>query len=305
MCGVEQQVAICEGTRRGEIVWVARNRYCWELFKETRGSLNREHWQVTLQRYLLQEWCTILWLNSVIYQIEADYCMSSQWCLVFCESHYISLDNIFFWGGKRRLTSRDARFKYMHLKIRGYAYKSYRYVGVYIQKEPLPMAARSKAWVLAARFLGLRVRIPPRAWMSVVFCVLSGRGPYDGLITRPEDFYRVWRIWVWSWSLDNEETLAHWGVLSQSKEMYTRAPGRKHDLRMETCSLYVLTVLVEKSLLMCLRSLSGKYPSILNISRAAEQISCFFPKSSVKVSVSIVRGIPRHSSNSRTVSRRF
>jgi len=46
----------------------------------------------------------------------------------------------------------------------------------------------------AARLL--RVRIPPGAWMSVSFtcCVLSGRGPFDGMIPRPEEFYRVWCV---------------------------------------------------------------------------------------------------------------
>ena len=44
-----------------------------------------------------------------------------------------------------------------------------------------------------ARFLGLRVRIPPRAWMSVSseWCVLPGRGICVGLTTRPEKSYRV------------------------------------------------------------------------------------------------------------------
>jgi hypothetical protein len=43
------------------------------------------------------------------------------------------------------------------------------------------------------RLLGLRVRIPPEAWMSVCCecCVLSGRGLCFGLITRPEESYRV------------------------------------------------------------------------------------------------------------------
>jgi hypothetical protein len=53
----------------------------------------------------------------------------------------------------------------------------------------------------AARLLGLCVRIPPGAWMfvSCVCCVLSGRGLWIGLITRPEESYRVWFIqWVWS-----------------------------------------------------------------------------------------------------------
>jgi hypothetical protein len=49
---------------------------------------------------------------------------------------------------------------------------------------------------MAARLLGLWVRIPPRAWMSVSCecCVLSGRGLFDGLVTRPEESYRVWCV---------------------------------------------------------------------------------------------------------------
>ena len=44
--------------------------------------------------------------------------------------------------------------------------------------------------------LGLRVRIPPRTWISVSCecCALSGRGFYDGLITLPEESYRLWRV---------------------------------------------------------------------------------------------------------------
>jgi hypothetical protein len=33
-------------------------------------------------------------------------------------------------------------------------------------------------------------------------CVLSGRGLCDGLITGPEESYRLWCVWVWSWSLE-------------------------------------------------------------------------------------------------------
>jgi hypothetical protein len=62
---------------------------------------------------------------------------------------------------------------------------------------PIPVAARSKAWVCAVRLLGLWVRIPPGAWMSVSCecCVLSGRGLCDGPVTRLEESYRVvWRV---------------------------------------------------------------------------------------------------------------
>jgi hypothetical protein len=44
--------------------------------------------------------------------------------------------------------------------------------------------------------LGLWVRIPPGAWMSVCCecCVLSGRGLCDELVLRPEESYRVWCV---------------------------------------------------------------------------------------------------------------
>ena len=50
----------------------------------------------------------------------------------------------------------------------------------------------------AVRLLRSWVRILPGAWMSVCFecCVLSGRGLCDGLITRPEESYRLWRVVV-------------------------------------------------------------------------------------------------------------
>jgi len=44
---------------------------------------------------------------------------------------------------------------------------------------------------------------------SCEVCVLSDRSLCDGLITRPEESYRVWCVSVWSWSLDKEEVLAH------------------------------------------------------------------------------------------------
>ena len=61
------------------------------------------------------------------------------------------------------------------------------------------------------RLLGLRGSIPSGStdacllWMLV----LSGGGLCVRLITRPEESYRVWCVWVWSWSLDNDEALAH------------------------------------------------------------------------------------------------
>jgi len=50
----------------------------------------------------------------------------------------------------------------------------------------------------AARLLRSWVRIQPGAWMfvSCECCVLSGRGLFAGMITRPEESYRLWRVVV-------------------------------------------------------------------------------------------------------------
>jgi hypothetical protein len=39
------------------------------------------------------------------------------------------------------------------------------------------------------------VRIPPGAWIFIG-CVLLGRGLCDELITRPEEYYRLWGVVV-------------------------------------------------------------------------------------------------------------
>ena len=57
----------------------------------------------------------------------------------------------------------------------------------------------------ASSLLGLWFRIPPGTWISVSFecCLLSGRGFCVGLATGPEEPYRVWCVWMWSWILKN------------------------------------------------------------------------------------------------------
>ena len=46
----------------------------------------------------------------------------------------------------------------------------------------------------AARLLRLWVRIPPGAFVCCECCVLSGKGLYVELITRPEESHRLWCI---------------------------------------------------------------------------------------------------------------
>jgi len=73
---------------------------------------------------------------------------------------------------------------------------------------PVPVAARSKA----ARLLRLWVWIPPGAW-TFVCCecfVLSGKGLCDGLITRPEESYRLWCVVVCD--LENSRMRRPWST---------------------------------------------------------------------------------------------
>jgi hypothetical protein len=83
---------------------------------------------------------------------------------------------------------------------------------MHILKEPgpIPVAVRSKAWVCDSWLAGILVSNSAGAWTSASCerCVLSGRGLCVGLITCQGESYRVWCVWVWSWSLDNEEALA-------------------------------------------------------------------------------------------------
>jgi len=59
-----------------------------------------------------------------------------------------------------------------------------------------PRSLRRRSAV--ARLLRLWVRIPLGAWVFVCCecCVLSARGLCDGLITRPEESYRLWCVVV-------------------------------------------------------------------------------------------------------------
>jgi hypothetical protein len=66
--------------------------------------------------------------------------------------------------------------------------------------------------------LGLRVRFPPGAWMSLCCecCVLSSRGLCDGPISRSEESYRLWCVNVCDLETSKNETaLTHVGLLCQ------------------------------------------------------------------------------------------
>jgi len=82
----------------------------------------------------------------------------------------------------------------------------------------IQVAARSKAWVCGSSIAGVARSNPARS-MEVCreCCVLSGGGFCEGLITRPEESFRMWCVYLWLWSLDYEEALAHWGLSRHEK----------------------------------------------------------------------------------------
>jgi hypothetical protein len=84
---------------------------------------------------------------------------------------------------------------------------------------PIPVAARSKAWVCGRTLAGIAC-LNPAGGMDVCFecCVLSGRGLCDGPITLPEESYKLWCVVLCSWSPDHEEAMAHQGMSSHERE---------------------------------------------------------------------------------------
>ena len=63
---------------------------------------------------------------------------------------------------------------------------------------PVPVAARSKAWVYGRSPAAIVGSNPTQGLgcLCVECCVLSGRGLCDGLIIRSEESYRLWRVVV-------------------------------------------------------------------------------------------------------------
>jgi hypothetical protein len=64
-----------------------------------------------------------------------------------------------------------------------------KYCLCYMDFSPVPVAARSMAWVCDRSLARIAVRI--QKGHGCECCVMSGRGPCVGLISHPEDSYRV------------------------------------------------------------------------------------------------------------------
>jgi len=71
-------------------------------------------------------------------------------------------------------------------------------LNVAVYSIPTPVAARSKTWVYGHSLAGIAGLNPAGTWMYVSSdcCILSGRCLCDGPITRSEESYRTWCVWV-------------------------------------------------------------------------------------------------------------
>jgi hypothetical protein len=107
---------------------------------------------------------------------------------------------------------------------------------IYYCRSQRPRGLRCRFAV--ARLLRSRVRIPPGAWKFVCCecCVLSGRGLCDGLITQPEESYRLWCVVVCD--LETLWMRRPWpaGGCSAKNKQTNKQTNRKKDAGMVSCN---------------------------------------------------------------------
>ena len=112
---------------------------------------------------------------------------------------------------------------------------------------PFPVAARSKAWVFGHPIAGIAGSNPTGGTAVRCECdVLSGRGLCVGPITRPEESYRLWCVWVWSSSLNNTEALAQWGGWGVMREGRIFSPCKLVVLCLLVCSTVAFNAILFK-----------------------------------------------------------
>jgi hypothetical protein len=79
---------------------------------------------------------------------------------------------------------------------------------------PVPVAARSKAWVCGCSLVGIAGSNPAVTDICCECCVLSGRDLCVGLIIRPEESYRLWCVVVCDREASTLRKPVHWGLSS-------------------------------------------------------------------------------------------
>jgi len=76
--------------------------------------------------------------------------------------------------------------------------------------------------------------------------VLSGRGLCDGLITRPEDSYRLWRVVVCDQETSNEEAKAFYGAVGNTTKRVVTP--RKQTNKQTICYVFGCVTILRNQL---------------------------------------------------------
>jgi len=76
--------------------------------------------------------------------------------------------------------------------------------------------------------------------LYVVSVVLSGRGLCDGLITCPEESYRIWRVVVCDQETSNSRRLKHPTWLWKIQTQWVVAPGKRTTANKYTTQIEVI-----------------------------------------------------------------
>ena len=92
-------------------------------------------------------------------------------------------------------------------------------------ESPVPVAARSKAYDYGRSPTEIVGSNPTGTFCEC--CVLSGRGLCDGLITRPEESYRLWRVIVCDQETSYARRLKPARGLQNTKPQWVVAQGEK------------------------------------------------------------------------------
>ena len=106
------------------------------------------------------------------------------------------------------------------------------------------MAGRSAAWV-CGRSLAGNAGSNPIGGMGVVLLWVLCVVVYRFLRRTDHSSYRVWCVWVWSWSFGNEKSLAHWGLLRHKENSNKLSVALKREEAYISCDLTLEFMVVE------------------------------------------------------------
>jgi len=156
-----------------------------------------------------------LWRLELITSVHALYSLSEEF--LTHQGDHSTVHNAIWLSRTRKVLLNNRLHKHSRFKTKliYHIYLSYVF-----RTSQWPHGIRRRS--AAARLLRSWLRIPPVAWRFVCCecCVLSGKGLCDELITRPEEFYRLWCVVVCD--LETSRMRRSWPALGHSatEKMY-------------------------------------------------------------------------------------